>query len=187
MSLSRLLRRLFSPGSEQTPQEKEPRYDNVEVENFADGTTIKGHEAVKAYFDREKELHDAYGSSIIFQVYRINLRANTIEGLQGERLAEIKVDGDFVAGNDAVAAVKSKVRPLLEQHVRAERKRGAPSGFDIVPEDRITLIFNGRPMTDDRLFYADHFMMLPAWVQVFLHSCEFGEVAARAAELRNQG
>ncbi len=186
MSLSRFLSRLFSSKTGRRPREEEPRYDNVQIKNVADGTTIEGHDAVKAYFEREKALHDTYGSSIIFQVYRIDLQADSLQNLQGEKLVEIKVDGDFVSGNDTVAAVKSKVRPLIEQQAQAEREQGASSGLRIEPDDRITLIFNGHPMQDDKLFYADHFMMLPAWVQVFLHACEFAEVAGRAAELKTE-
>lgn len=185
MSLSGFIRRLFSPGSGHRPQETEPRYDKVKITNVADGTTLEGHDAVKAYFDREKELHDAYGSSIIFQVYRINLQADSLQELQGKQLAEIKVDGAFVSGGDTVAAVKSKVRPLVEERARSACEEGAPTNFSIDPGDRITLIFNGHPMADDKLFYADHFMLLPAWVQVFLHGCEFAKVAERATVLSN--
>jgi hypothetical protein len=31
-------------------RESEQRYDNVTITNLADGTTIKGHDAVKDYF-----------------------------------------------------------------------------------------------------------------------------------------
>ncbi len=185
MSLRRFIGQLFSTGFGHRHQQKEQPYDNVEITNIADGTTIQGHDAVKAYFEREKKMYEAYGSSIFFQVYRINMQADTIKELQGEKLAEIKVDGDFVSGNDTVAAVKSRVRPLLEKTIQASREEETPPEFRIKPEDRITLFFNGRPMLEDKLFYADHFMMLPAWVQVFLHSCEFDKVAERAAEIGN--
>ena len=176
MSLWRFIGQLFSTGSGRRPQEEEPRYDNVEIKNIADGTIIRGHDAVKAYFEREQAMYEAYGSYIIFQVRRINLQADTIKKMQGEPLAEIKVDGAFVSGNDTVAAVKSKVRPLLE----------ARPDLHIEPEDRITLFLDGHPMQDDTLFYTDNYIMLPAWVQVSLHSCEFGKVAERAAELMNE-
>ena len=155
--------------------------------NATDGTVIKGHDAVKAHFERERQMYEEYGSSIIFQVYRMNLRANTIKELQGEMLAEIKVDGEFASGNDTVAAVKAKVRPLLEKEARLSRERGAGPDLHIEQADHITLFFNGRPMQDDMLFYAGHFIMLPAWVQVFLHGCEFGEVVELIAKLRNHG
>ena len=187
MSLRRFIGQLFTTGFGRRHPEEEQRYDNVEIKNVADGTIIKGHDAVKAYFEREREMSEAYGSSIFFQVYRINLQVDTIEELQGEKLAEIKVDGEFVSGNDTVAAVKRKVRPLLEEKVQPWRESESRPDFYIEPGDRITLFFNGHPMQDDKLFYADHFIMLPAWVQVLLHSCEFGEVAERAAELRNAG
>jgi hypothetical protein len=40
-------------------------------------------------------------------------------------------------------------------------------------------------MKDDGLFYADHYMMLPVWVQVFVHRCELQEVTALASRLRH--
>lgn len=151
--------------------------------NPADGTTIEGHDAVKAHFDKEMEMLDEHGSSIIFQVYRINLRAKTLEELQGEKLAEMKVDGEFVSGTDTVAAVKRKVRPLLDGTSPSGREAGAQPNLNIGDADRVTLFFDGRPMQDDNKFYADHFMLLPAWVQVFLHDCEFEEVAELARKL----
>jgi hypothetical protein len=109
MTLKHLLRRL-SGAQRRSDDDEEQRYDNVEVISMADGTVIKGHDVVKAHFEREQEI-----------------------------------------------------------------------------ADRITLFFNGRPMQDDRLFYADHFMLLPAWVQVHLHGCEFEEVMELAAKLRKPG
>ena len=55
---------------------------------------------------------------------------------------------------------------------------------DVDEADRISLIFAGHAMRDDKLFYADHYMLLPAWVQVFVHRCEFDEVAAVARRLQ---
>jgi hypothetical protein len=127
------------------------------------------------------------GSSIIFQVYRVNLGAKTVKELQGEKLAEIEADGGFVSGSDTVAAVKAKVRPLLEEEARLAHQRGPQPGFHIEQADHITLLLNGRPTQDDTLFYADKFIVLPVWVQVLLHGCEFGEVVELAAELRNHG
>ncbi len=186
MSILSFIRRLLSPGFEQRPQEKETRYDNVHIKNVVDGTTIQGHDAIKAYFKQEEELYGAYGSSIIFQVFQINLQADTLQDFQGNKLAEIKVESDLVSGTDTVAQVKNRVRLLIVERERSGSENGG-SSLQIEPEDRITLIFNGRPMQDDKLFYADHFMMLPAWVQVFIHRCEFQQVAERAAELMNTG
>jgi hypothetical protein len=36
--------------------------------------------------------------------------------------------------------------------------------------ETVTLWFNGRRMQVDKLFYADHFMVLPVFVQVLLHT-----------------
>lgn len=94
----------------------EQRYDNVQITNAVDGATIKGHEAVKAYLEQEKRLAEENGLTIIFQVYRINLQAEDIKQLQSEKLAEIKVDGSFVSGNDTVAVVIEKARSLLKEN-----------------------------------------------------------------------
>lgn len=131
-------------------------------------------------------MHDEHGFSIIFQVYRINLQAKTLEDLQGEKLAEIKVDSGFVSGGDTVAAVKKKVRPLLEGKSGSGPEAGAQPGLTIEEAERITLFFSGRPMRDEKLFYADHFLLLPAWVQVFLHGGDFEEVTALADKLRGE-
>jgi hypothetical protein len=89
------------------------------------------------------------------------------------------VDGEFVSGSDTVAAVKEKVRRLIAERARPGQEAGAQPDLGIDEADRISFGFAGRQMQDDRLFYADHFMLLPAWVQVFLHRCgcdEFREL-----------
>jgi hypothetical protein len=138
------------------------RYDNVKITNIDDGTTIQGHDAVEAYFERERELLEAHGSSITFQVFRANPKAKTLEELQGKQLAEFRIDGCAVSGTDTVGMVKQAVLPSLQGSVKES--------------DRITFFFSRRPMPDDALFYADHFMLLPAWVQIVLHDCEFAEL-----------
>jgi hypothetical protein len=131
------------------------------------------------------DLLDEHGSSIIFQVYRINLQAKAITELQGEKLVEIKVDGEFVSGTDTVAAVKEKVRRLLDGAGRPKNDAGAQPDLDMQKADRVTLVFNGHPMRDDKMFFADHCMLLPVWVQVFVHRCEFEEVTELARRLRH--
>ena len=106
-----------------------------------------------------------------------------MKGLQGEKLMEIKVDGDFVTGTDEVGAVKKKVPRFISERARLEQEAGAQPNLVIDEADRISLIFAGHAMRDDKLFYADHYMLLPAWVQVFVHRCEFDEVAAVARRL----
>ncbi len=163
----------------------EPRYDNVTITNVWDGTTIKGHEPVKEHFRKEKELLEAHGSSIIFQVFRVNLGAKTMEGLLGEKLLEIKVDGNSVSGTDKVAAVKRWVHSLISERSRLGQEAGARPDLVIDEADRISFIFAGHAMGDDKFFYVDHPMLLPAWVQVLLHRCEFEEVAAIMRELQH--
>jgi hypothetical protein len=113
------------------------------------------------------------------------LKAKAIEELQGEKLAEIKVDGEFVSGTDTVAAVKKKVRPLIAERARLGQEAGARPDLSIDEADRISFSFAGCQMQDDRLFYADHSMLLPVWVQVFVHRCEFEEVTELARRLRH--
>jgi hypothetical protein len=49
--------------------------------------------------------------------------------------------------------------------------------------EHVTLFLSGRPMQEDRLFYADHFVMLPVWVQLALHDGPLDEVLACIARL----
>jgi hypothetical protein len=183
MSLWRKLGDALSDAFRRRPHEDERRYDNVRVVNVTNGTTISGHDAVKAHFEREKELSNAYGSSIIFQLHRINLQADCIEALQGERLAEFTVDSELVSGSDTVAAVKDKLRSILEREALLPPSERTHPDLTIEETDHITLYFGGRRMQDESKFYADNFVMLPAWVQVLLHRCEFEDVAQRIADL----
>lgn len=160
----------------QRPEPK-PRYDNVKVTNLGDGTTIEGHRAVESYFEKEKELLANHASSLIFHVYRINLGAKTLADLRGEKLTEIKVGGGFVSGTDTVMEIKEKIRPLLDRALQSGQLR-------LGEADRVTLSFNGRLMQDSKRFYTDHFMLLPAWVQVYLHDCERAEIAELERALR---
>ena len=56
-----------------------------------------------------------------------------------------------------MAAVKGKVRSLLEGKAWVPRGQEAQFDLGIEEADRITLYFNGRPMQDDTAFYADNF------------------------------
>ena len=184
MSIKRFFSRFFSARSDQQSQKKEERrYDNVQITNAVDGTIIKGHDAVKAHFEREKKMIEEHGSSIIFQLYRINLQAETIDELQSEKIAEIKVDSGFISGDDTVAMVKEKLRTLLMKKDWANEETQFKLAMDAA--DRITLSFSGRPMQDKAAFYADNFVMLPAWVQVLLHRCEFEEFVELITKLRS--
>lgn len=187
MSLGRTIRRLFSRGSGEQAEGKEQRYDTVQIVSAVDGSVIKGYDAVKAHFEQEQQLFEEHGSSIMFQVFRMDLNADTIQKLQGEMLAEIKVGGDFVSGKETVSEIRAKVRHLLEKEAGLARERGTRSDLELEQGDEITLVFNGRPMRDDKLFYADHYVLLPAWVQVFVHDCEFEKLAELVAKLGHQG
>ena len=157
------------------PQNEERRYDNVQIKNIVEGTTIEGHDAVKMHLEREQKMQAEHGASIIFQVYRLNLQAETLEKLQGEKLAEIKVDGSFVSGTDTVAAVKDVVRSLLKEKEGMGDHGQAPVALAIEEADRLTFYLSGRPMQDDTAFYEDNYILLPVWIQVLLHRCESEE------------
>ena len=158
-----------------SPHKDEGRYDNVRITNIVEGTTIEGHDAVKAHVEREQKMLTEYGASIIFQVYRLNLQADTLEELQGEKLAEIKVDGSFVSITDTVAVVKDKVRSLLKEKEGMQNNGQAPVALAIEAADRLTLYLTGRPLQDDTAFYDDNYIMLPVWIQVLLHRCKSEE------------
>jgi len=175
-----------APAAESPPPERAPKrqYENVKIMK-PDGTTIEGHDAVKAHFEEEQQLLDEHGSTITFPVYRINPEAKTIEDLQGERLAEIKVDGGFASGTDTVAEVKRKLRLLVAGKSWTGRDAGVRPELSIGEAERISFSFDRRRMMDDKLFYADHFMLLPVWVQVLLHDCDHDELMEIAQKLRN--
>jgi hypothetical protein len=158
--------------------EEERRYDNVQIVNVVDGTIIEGHDAVKMQFEREQKMLAEHGVSIIFQVYRLDLQADTLEELLGNKLAEIRVDGNFVSEVDTVAVVKDKVRSLL--------KEKAPDTLTVEEADLLTLYFNGRPLQDDKEFYADNYIMLPAWIQIYLHHCDSEKAVQLINKLREK-
>ena len=53
--------------------------------------------------------------------------------------------------------------------------------------EQITFYFGGRPMRDDTLFYADNFVMLPAWVQVLLHNSTSEDLIQLITKLSDKG
>jgi hypothetical protein len=55
------------------------QYDSVRVVNLSAGSTIEGHDAVTAYFEKEKALLDEHGSTITFQLFRLDLSAATFK------------------------------------------------------------------------------------------------------------
>ena len=164
--------------------EEERRYDNVQIINIADGTIIEGHDAVKMQFEREHKMLAEHGASIIFQVYRLDLHADTLKEFQGKKLAEIKVDGNFVSADDTVAAIKDKVRSLLKKKAGTWTKSQANTAPGIEASDHLTLYLNDYPMKDDTAFYADNPIVLPVWIQVLLHDCESEEAVQLVNKLQ---
>jgi hypothetical protein len=108
-------------------------------------------------------------------VYRLDLQADTLEKLQGKKLAEIKVGSNFVSEADTVAVVKDKVWSLLKEKAGMRTNGQVQVALAIEVADHLTLYFSGRPLQDDTAFYADNPIMLPVWIQVLLHHCDSEE------------
>lgn len=107
--------------------------------------------------------------SITFQLYRANLDATTVKEMEGTRLAELELSSGEVSGTDTVADVKRIVLPRLAQHLRAD--------------DSVTLVVSRNEMADDSLFYADNYLLLPAWIQIVLHPGTWADVQAAFARV----
>ena len=167
-------------------EKEEQRFDNVQITNIVENTIIEGHDTVKMQLERDQRLLTEYGTSIIFQVYRLDLQAETLEKLQGRKLAEIKVDSDFVSEVDTVAVVKNKVRSLLKEKAPMRITDQAPAALTIEEVDHLTLYFNGHPLQDGTVFYTDNPIMLPAWIQILLHHCKSEEVIQLINKLQKQ-
>jgi hypothetical protein len=118
--------------------------------------------------DAEDELLEKHGMTINFQLYRADHTKPTRAAMQGERLAELTIEGAEVTGLETVADVKERILPRLLGN------RTAP---------HLTFVISGREMEDTRLFYADHFILLPCWVQVVLSDVPFADVIARMRQL----
>lgn len=143
----------------------EPRYDHITIKNAVDGTEITGHEAVKEYFEKEAELVRAHGNFVYFQFYRATSGAASLEEFQGERLVELPVDPGHISGDHTVEDVR---RMLVELDPTWQTPSGTEAPV-FEPDDALMLFFDGYGMRPDRLFFADHYMMLPSWVQVLVH------------------
>lgn len=159
---------------EESNRSEEKNYQNVRIVNAVSGETIEDAEGVRSYFEREEQLSRDHGPSLYFQFFRVSLGAATMKALQGPQLAELKLPSDFVGGTERVAAVRARLRRRLGGRLRARLRRVIKGSSDpelsLGPRERITIFFAGRPMRDDRMFYGDHYVMLPAWFQVLIHT-----------------
>ena len=145
------------------------RYDKVKITNAVDGTVIEGHEAVAAHFEREQRLLDEHGSTVTFQLFRANLAGETRAQVQGEQIAELRVEGGEIPDSATVADVKQRLLPAL-----LGDRPTAP---------HVTFVFARRVMRDDALFFSHHFMLLPSWVQVMLSDVPFADVVGAMKRL----
>lgn len=155
------------------------KYDKVRIANAVDGTVIEGHDAVQAHLDHEEQLLAEHGSTINLQFYRASLKATSIERLQGSLIAEIRIDGDSIGGDETVADVKQAIHALIARVATAE--------LAISEQDHVTLFLSGKPLQDDSLFYADNFIMLPVWIQCCIHACDTQRFLAKLQHLISDG
>ena len=105
--------------------------------------------------------------SLTFQVFRFDAASS-----QAPKIAEVAVPAGFVTGGETVAQVERKLRPRVSLELANAEAR---PGSELREDDQLSLFFSGRPMAPERLFYADHFILLPAWVQVVVHRPEEAE------------
>ena len=103
---------------------------------------------------------------LYFQIYRMDMEADNLKDFQGPRLLEIKLAPHHITGEEKVATTKEKLREIL-----IWQSKKPENDFRLEEDNQITFFFNYCPMRDDRLFYVDHMMLLPVWVQVLLHKC----------------
>jgi len=123
--------------------------------------------------EQEQNLEQNYGTGLIFQFHRINLDAKEADELEGKMLFEVKVEGDDMPGNDPVSQVKKQ---LLGKMPPGTLKEG----------EQLTWRFGRVVMEDKSLFFSDHFMSLPAWIQVYIHTGSFGDVQEVAKKLNSK-
>ena len=107
----------------------------------------------------KKLLNNLFGkqdesSLIIFQIHKLNFKSSNLSDFIGKVISEIKVDGHIISGNDLVSDVKNRIKKEI----------------NLSDQDKATFYFNGSCMEEDKLFYASHFILLPAWVQVLIHN-----------------
>lgn len=164
-----------------TPDELD--FSKIRIQ-LPDGTVIEDEAAVRAHFEKEKALSERYGPTLFFELYRLDLSAKTMEDLVGPRVETLELPGASVSGDATTAAVKADIRQRLS--VRQREQASEPLALELRDVDSLTLWFNGRPMVEERLFYADHMMMLPAWIQVWVHECETNEVMTLGRRLSQQ-
>eukprot|EP00455_Lapot_gusevi_P011317 TRINITY_DN15210_c0_g1_i1.p1 TRINITY_DN15210_c0_g1~~TRINITY_DN15210_c0_g1_i1.p1 ORF type:complete len:125 (+),score=38.97 TRINITY_DN15210_c0_g1_i1:105-479(+) len=109
-------------------------------------------------------------NKITFQVYRLNFEGRSLAEFQGPRLHEFSdLAPDAISGDDTVADVQAMVFSLHPEILQA----GETASF----------YFAARPMDPNNLFYADHFMSLPSWVQILVHNRDTAAVVAKIQEL----
>lgn len=116
-------------------------------------------------------------TAFIFQVYRANLKANSLEEFQGERLIEWSEGPDFISQEDTIALVKDRLQDVLQWNI---------PDINFNKKENITLILGGRPLKEDSFFYANHFILLPTWIQILIHQCSSSEFIELLELLRVQ-
>ena len=81
------------------------------------------------------------------------------EEWQGKNILEINASSDIAGGSDTVKSVIDKLRPVI----------GGSPDMQITEKDNMTLFVSGRIMQENLLFFADHYICLPCWIQVLVY------------------
>ena len=144
----------------------------ITVTNMSTGEVLSGKQAIERWLDIEKDLEDKYGPNVIFTVFRMNMNAQNVNDFQGPKLAEIKVGQKHMSGKDTVSDVKRLLTPII-----------GGSGINFKQGEQFKLFLNGRVMNDNGLFFSDHFLCLPCWIQVAIYDCTWEQYLEKCKKL----
>lgn len=113
--------------------------------------------SVKQWLKQEKDLEQKYGSNIIFHIHPMTVDLNTEKVQLGPKMGVVLLagKGGSVTGTHTVQKVMDLVRKMMEAQE-----------IPILRDEQICFMLNGSPMHPDTLFFADHRIQLPCWVQV---------------------
>lgn len=120
--------------------------------------TVSGNLTCEEFLESEKRLEEKYGHNVICQIYRVKPSFDIKKHSLPPRMTTIPINGDHIAGTDTVKDVKKLIQQLL-----------TALKIDVnIPVRNMTCCVNGKVMQEDALFYADHRLMLPCWIQVLI-------------------
>jgi hypothetical protein len=113
--------------------------------------------SVNQWLDQEKQLEQKHGSNIIFEIRRMTVDLETEDVHLGPKIGTVLLagDGGGLTGTHTVQNVMDKVRKMIEAQELL-----------IFKDDHIVFMLNGKVMHPETLFFADHYLLLPCWIQV---------------------